>query len=325
MLKSLVSAYAPVPVKTEVVSQYVERLEEMLERLKSKDVDVDDLRSKLITALQDRNTGGFVNLACELGTTDHFLTEYPDTLCYQVPSNVPSSGEGTRKSFDFSFTVQGMTFHVEVKAFAPKVSSINTPPVKSFLQPSDTKLLYSQGARFSKNCAPAIGRFLLDANDQLTRPARGISVMLLCCNDLDEQADALTCFIGKHGICRQTETQGIVPAPAELPNIDAVVICHLGLLQAGVLDPERFTAALGGDAVGLTDGSHAWDYSRSFPVALLLQRDRIPHDIQCTFGEVFRSVHPGVFHHLQNSPDDDVQAALFSTFNEVMALKGQES
>ena len=324
MLKSLVSTYAHVPAESEIVSQYVERLEGLLVRLKSRGVDVNDLRSKLVTALRDKNRGGFVNLACELGAADYFLTEYPDKFCYQVSSNAPSAGEGTRKSFDLSFEARGITFNVEVKAFAPKAASVNGPPVKAFLRPSDTKALYEQGGRFSKNCAPAIARFLSDANSQLTKPARGISVMLLCCNDLDEQADALTCFIGKHGICGQTETQGIVPAPAELPNIDAVVICHLGLLHAGVLDPERFTVALGGDDARLVDGSNAWDYLRSFPVAFPLQMDRVPPDMQGTFGEVFRSVHAGVLQHLQKDMDD-VQAALFSAFNEVMLVAGRRA
>lgn len=322
LLKSLVSTYAQVPVESVIVSQYVERLEELLERLKSRGVDADALRSKLVTALQDKGTGGFANLACELGAADHFLTGYPDGFCYQVPSNAPSAGEGTWKSFDFSFKAQGITFNVEVKAFAPNDNIFNGPPVKSFLLPSDTKALYKQGARFSRNCAPAIGRFLLDANSQLTRPAHGISVMLLCCNDLDEQADALTCFFGEHGIFRQTETQGKVPAPAELPNIDAVVICHLGLLQSGVLDPKRFTVALGGNNTSLTDGSSAWDYSRSFPVAFPLQRDRVPLDMQIPFGEVFRSVHAGVYKHMQKNRSD-VQAALFSVFNEVMSINAR--
>lgn len=324
MLKSLVSTYARVPAESKIVSQYVERLEELLVRLKSRGVDVNDLRSKLVTALQDKNRGGFVNLACELSVADYFLTEYPEQFCYQVSSNAPSAGVGTRKSFDLSFEAHGITFNVEVKAIMPKAASVNGPPVKAFLRPSETKALYEQGVRFSKNCAPAIGRFLSDANSQLTKPARGISVMLLCCNDLDEQADALTCFIGKHGICGQTEIQGIVPAPAELPNIDAVVICHLGLLHAGVLDPERFTVALGGDDARLVDGSNAWDYLRSFPVAFPLQWNRVPPDMQGTFGEAFRSVHAGVYKHLQKDMDD-VQAALFSAFNEVMSVTGRRA
>ena len=317
-LKSLVCSYAQAPVESAKIEQYVERLEGILERLKAKGFDADDLRSKLITALQDKDKGGFANIACELGAVDHFLTGHPDAFCYQVLSNAPRTGDGKRKSFDFSFEARGITFNVEVKAFAPNRASFNGPPIKSFLPPSITEELYGQGARFSKNCAPAIGRYLKDANSQLTRPGCGISVLLLCCNDLDEQADALTCFIGRHGVCRQTETSGIVPAPAELPNIDAVVICHLGLLQSGVLAPDRFAAALGDDTVSLVDGSNAWDYSRSFPVAFPLQFDRVPSNMQDAFGEVFRSVHAGVMQYMQKN-GGDTQAALFSVFNEVMS------
>lgn len=321
MLKSLIEKYASVHVYPVVVDQYVKRLEKVLERLSSKGVNADNLRSKLVTALQKKNTGGFVNLACELSAADHFLTSYSDGFCYQVPSNAPKAGKGMRKSFDFSFKVQDITFNVEVKALSPNRDSSNGSQVKSFLRPSETQELYDKGLRFSKNCAPAIGRHLLDANDQLIRPAHGINVMLLCCNDLDEQADALTCFIGEHGICSQTKTQGIVPAPAELKNIDAVVICCLGLLHGGVLYPECFTAALGGNNARLTDGSNAWDYSRSFPIAFPLQKDRVPSNMQTLFGKMFGSVHAGVFEHMKKN-GGDIQAALFSTFKDVMHSQG---
>lgn len=316
-LKSLVSDYADVPVESVIVGQYVERLEQLIKRLKCSGVNVCDLRTKLVTSLREKETGGYANLACELGAADHFLTSYPDGFCYQVLSNAPSAGEGTRKSFDFSFVTRGITFNVEVKAFAPNSDTRNGPPVKSFLRPSDTRALYNQGARFSKNCAPAIGRFLVDANSQLTRPASGISVLLLCCNDLDEQADAFTCFVGPHGICRQTQAQGVVPAPAQLPNIDAVVICHLGFLQSGVLDPERYSAAFGGNDVRPSDGSSLWDYSRSFPVAFPLQTGRVPPDMQVPFGEAFLSMHASVYEHMQKNRCD-AQAALFAVFNEVV-------
>ena len=148
--------------------------------------------------------------------------------------------------------------------------------------------------------------------------------MLLCCNDLDEQADALTCFIGEHGICGQTETQGKVPAPVDLPNVDAVVVCNLGLLQSGALDPERFDLAHGGYGDRLTDGSNAWDYQRSVPVAFPLQVGRIPPDMQTPFGEVFLSVHAGIAHFMEQN-GGDAQAALFSVFNERSRLRGREA
>lgn len=319
LLKSLVSDYAHAPVESVIVGQYVERLEELLERLKSKGIDAFDLRGKLVTALRDKEKGGFTNLACELSAAHHFLERHPDGFGYQVLSNAPETGEGTRKSFDFSFETQGITFNVEVKAFAP-AKDIGDRTVKLFLPQSDTKALYDQGARFSRNCAPAIARFLLDANSQLTKPARGISVLLLCCNDLDEQADALTCFIGPHGICSQSKAEGVVPAPADLPNIDAVVICHLGLLQSSVLNPDRFSAALGWTEARPSNGSNAWDYSRSLPVAFPLQVDRVPPDMQVPFGEAFLSNHAGVCERMQKN-GADAQAALFSVFNEVMRLR----
>ncbi len=315
LLKSLVSDYAHKPVDSVIVGQYVERLERLLERLMSRGFDASNLRTRLVAALQDKKNGGFFHLACELAAADHFLTSYPDGFCYQVPSNAPRAGEGMSKSLDFSFETQGITFNVEVKAFAPNSDISERPSVKSFLPPQETKALHNQGASISRNCAPAIGRFLMDANNQLTRPARGISVLLLCCNDLDEQSDALTCFVGPHGICSQTKMQGIVPAPADLTNIDAVVICHLGLLQSGVLYPERFSAALGGNSAYLSDGSKAWDYTLSFPIAFPFQVDRVPHDMVEPFRESFQSINTRVFKYMQTN-GSDAQGALFSVFNE---------
>ena len=78
LLKSLVKAYVHDSADPVVLGQYVEHLEQMLARLRSNGADADDLRSKLVTALQNKNTGGFINLACEVGVAGYFLTAYPD-------------------------------------------------------------------------------------------------------------------------------------------------------------------------------------------------------------------------------------------------------
>jgi hypothetical protein len=312
-LHSLLMAYAQTQDPL-IVDQYAEKLSALLAVLRSRGFDADGLRKRLIKALCARDTGGYVNLACELAAASHFLQRFPEGFRYQVPSSEPAAGAGMAKNFDFSFIVDGFSFNVEVKAFAPKVGDHQGPPIKLFLPPTERKALYDQGARFSNNCAPAIARFLKDANAQLIPTSNGLSVMLLCCNDLNEYADALTCFVGPYGICNQTEQQGLVPAPAELPNVDVVVICQLGFSQNAVLDPVKLKSFFGDDGVNIAHGADAWDYARTLPVGLFLRKERPSYELQVAFGDAFRSHHARIFA-LMELNDGDAQQAVFSLFN----------
>jgi hypothetical protein len=244
----------------------------------------------------------------------YFLKQFPDGFRFQVPSAEPVAGRGTAKNFDFAFTASGFSFHVEVKAFAPKAMDRQGPPIKVFLPPDQSEELYEQGARFSSNCAPGIARFLKAANDQLTSPSNGLSLMLLCCNDLDEFADALTCFIGLHGICHQTEQRGLIPAPSQLPNVDAVVICQLGFNQSAALDPLKFKSFYGDDSIKIAQGADAWDYTSALPIGFFLRNERPSYDLQVVFGDAFRSNHQNISALMQQN-GGDVQQALFSLFN----------
>ncbi|HDR9058083.1 TPA: hypothetical protein QDB02_005883 [Burkholderia vietnamiensis] len=312
-LNSLLRAYAPAQ-NPHIVDQYTDGLCVLLGALRSNGFDTTDLQKRLSTALRDKDTGGYVNLACELAAVGHFLKHFPDGFRYQVPNAESAVGSGVAKNFDYAFVVGDFSFHVEVKAFAPKATFRQRSPIKVFLPPDQREELYEQGARFSSNCAPGIARFLKDANDQLTLPSNGLSVMLLCCNDLDEFADALTCFVGPHGICYQTEQQGLVPAPSQLPNIDAVVICQLGFNQCAVLDPMKLKGFYADDSVEIADGAAAWEYTSSLPIGVFLRKERPSAEIQAIFGSAFRSLHANIYTLMQQN-GDDAQQALFSIFN----------
>lgn len=310
---SLLTAYAQHQALM-IVDEYEQGLRKLLNTLDSNGFDTADLQKRLTVALGDKGTGGYVNLACELAAARYFLTNFPDGFRYQVPNAEPSS-TGMSKNFDFSFIAHGFSFHVEVKAFAPNPKVNQGPPIKVFLPREQQQSLYKQGLRFSRHSAPAIARFLNDANSQLTSPPNGLSVMLLCCNDLNEFSDALTCFVGPHGVCNQTEQQGLVPAPSQLPNIDAVVICQLGFNQSAVLDPVKFKSFFGEDDINITDGAAAWDYKTALPVGFLLRKDLPSHNLQVVFQEVFRSSHANLAFHMQQN-GYDIQQALFALFNE---------
>lgn len=318
-LSSLLMAYAPTQ-DPRIVDQYVEKLCALFSALREKGFDADDLRARMTEALRSKETGGYSNLACELAAAGHFLEHFPEGFRYQVPSGPPAAGVGTAKNFDFSFMVDNFSFNVEVKAFTPKAPGRQRPPQKQFLPPQVAQALYDVGHRFSSNCAPAIGRFLTDANTQLTRPSDGLSVMLLCCNDLDEFADALTCFVGPHGICYQAEQQGLVPAPSQLPNIDAVVICQLGFNQSAILDPGKFENFYGEDGISISDGAEAWNYARALPIALFLRGERPSLALQVEFEKAFQSRHADISN-LMAMKGIDAQAALFHLFNMDLASR----
>jgi len=299
----------------EICEQYLLGLVAILSDLRANGFGTAELEQRIITALRNKDSGGYVNHACELAATGYFLQSFPDGFRYQVDSSVPVFGIGPAKNFDFSFVADERTFNVEVKAFAVKeCPSDEYPPPKAFLTKADREALYGLGMRFSKNCAPAIARFLTDANTQLVQPEKGLSVVLLCCNDLDEYTDALTCFIGPHGICGQTEKEGLVPAPADLPNIDAVVICLLGFNHLAVVDPARFKQFYKDESVGIADGADAWDYVNAFPVGIYLRPGTQPIDPLDTFMKAFHSYNLNIFELMQQN-GGDIQCAVFELFN----------
>lgn len=316
-LRSLLMDYAD-SQEQEVVEQYFGKFVSILTDLRAGGYDIRNLEQLFVAALSAKETGGYINHACELTAAGHFMKRFPEGFRYQVESSTPAtpSGAGLAKSFDFSFIADGHMFNVEVKTFAPRPIDNETPPVKVFLPLASTQALYNQGLRFSSNRAPTIGRFLEDANAQLVRPNGGLSVVLMCCNDLDEYADVLTCFVGPHGICNKMAKEGLVPSPADLPNIDAVVICNLGFNHSAVVAPKRISHFYRDESVNIVDGAAPWGYAMAFPTGFFLRQEPRPESLMKAFMTAFHS-HNLHISNLIEQNGGDVQQAVFTHFNAV--------
>jgi len=326
---NLVREFASEPIDPITVEQYVNRLENILVRranhrsnCANNHADDGHTRNLLVNLLQAGSTRGsqFVTHACEIAAADHFHQLYPENFCIEVPSNAG-------RNFDFTFEADGITFNVEVKTILPQSDSDEKRNLVKFFLPQDQtrpfvrQIRQETGMGISRNCMPFINRALKDANEQLARPKRGITVMLLCCNDFEEQIDALTCFVGPHGILSKTEAapeNAVELAPANVPNVDAVVICNLGHLQAGVLYPDRFAAVYepADPPAQLHDGGPAWDYLRSYPIALRMQPS-MPLDFLVPFYRAFASVY-GFIERNRQLNGGDLQAAYFQAINEFL-------
>ena len=314
-IRSLLIDYAQ-SQERKVVEQYCAKLDSILTDLRSAGFCTRELENHLIAALKDKKNGNYINRACELSAAGYFMTNFPTGFKYQVENmdSAPSRGDGSPKDFDFSFVADEYVFNVEVKTFALKPLNNETPPIKSFLPPSQTKAMYNQGMRVSQNCAPAIGRFLKDANTQLVRPDGGLSVVLLCCNDLDEYADALTCFVSPHGICHKTANGELVPSPTDLPNIDAVVICNLGFNHSAVVDLKRYRDFFRDENENIPDGAAPWNYALALPVGFCLRQESRAESLLKAFMTAFRS-HSFSISNLMDKNGGDVQQAVFDLFN----------
>jgi hypothetical protein len=315
-LRSLLMDYAA-PQTQEVVEQYFGKLASILTDLRTGGYDTRNLEQLFVSALRDKEKGGYINHACELTAAGHFMKNFPEGFTYQVEGMASSAtppSTGPVKNFDFSFVADGQVFNVEVKTFAPRPIDDHAPLIKVFLPRPSAKALYNQGMRFSSNRAPTIGRFLEDANTQLVRPNCGLSVVLLCCNDLDEYADTLTSFVGPHGICHKTAKEGPVPSPKDLPNIDAVVICNLGFNHSAVVDPKRIRSFYRDESVNVVDGAVPWDYAMALPAGFFLRQESRPENLLKAFMTVFRS-HNLHISNLMKQNGGDVQQAVFALFN----------
>lgn len=307
-----------------VVTDYLDALRGILHGFEASGESAAEVSAEMCGVLRVNDIPGYVGLACELGTANHFRTLFPDQFKYRVLNSSSGHGNGMPNSFDFSFSVDGFTFNVEVKAFSRKSGGGNQHPIKVFLPKTEMKALHKEmekaGSGFSPNCVPAIGRFLADANVQLRRPENGLAVVILCCDGFDEYADAMECLAGQHGVLskdRKSIGDSMQPTPEELPNIDAVVVSIAGLHHYGLVAPDRYGAAFGDDFV-IANGKSPWLYAQSLPVAVFLSlppRGRLEE----TFARAF-NLHNATFSELLRERGGDLQSASFAMFKR--ALKG---
>lgn len=307
-----------------VATDYLDALRGILHSFEASGADTAEISADMRGALGAKDIPGYVGLACELGTANHFRTLSPGQFKYRVSNSSGGHGNGMPRSFDFSAAVDGFTFNVEVKAFSRKSGGGNQHPIKVFLPKAEMEALRAEmekvGSGFSANCVPAIGRFLTDANRQLQRPENGLAAVVLCCDGFDEYADALECLAGEHGLLgkdRKSVGDPILPTPEELPNIDAVVVCLAGLHHYGLMAPERYGAAFGGDRV-IATGRIPWHYAQSLPVAVFL-RSSPQGSLGETFAKAF-SLNNATFSELWSECDGGIQSVSFAMFKRALEV-----
>lgn len=312
--RSAIARYAK-PQSSESLEQYLARLTAILTSFRDNGHDAKKLAEDLASALDGKKPNSYVNLACELAAAAHFLEKYPVGFRYQVPSHKKSSVNGVASTFDFSFIAEDYEFNVEVKAFSPKPLTDDPRRDKLFVPEPWNNVWHRAGIKAASTTAVPLAKHLEMANQQLLRPEKGLSVLLLSVNDVEEYADALTWFVGMHGICRTQQGVGKLPAPAELTDIDVVAICALGLQQSLVLDWEKVLRTYDeGANEHIVDGAKGWSYSDSVPAGLFLRPERPAMELQEAFGRAFESNHAEIFLRMQHN-GNNVQRAVFDTFN----------
>lgn len=315
------------PPVDNILRQYADEFAKVLGLLYPSGQCDDKQTNELIVNLDEERMADYVSLATELTVAAHFAGKFPDRFRFHVVNEETRSKSGTPKNFDFAFSANEIEFSVEVKTFAGQRYATDNP-VKLFLPVAQTKALYEQGARFSRNSAAALGKFLRDANSQLVRPSSGMSVLVLCCRDPDEYADALELLIGNNGIVKTSYTgaehkdidpSNKVPIVSDLPNVDAIVVCNVGLLHHVVTDTESLKFLLKSGDETISDGGFAWQYEPGLPIGFPLRPGDKNNFLLEAFGVAFGSHHVEMGDALLRN-GGDIQAALFEMFNKRINL-----
>lgn len=314
------------PSEDGLIEKYVTGLLSILNKLELSGFNLQKQKKAIIGSLKAKikDLTSYVNLACEISAIYYFQRRFPKGFQYQVNNHESIAAGQVPKNFDFSFISNNYNFNVEVKALSKRTDS-ELKSFKSFLPKAETHKLYEAGIRFASNCRPAIERILADANTQLLRPNKGLSVVLLCCNDLDVYADAMECIAGDHGLIRSSanlhnpnaSSQEVVSSIKDVKNIDAIVVCKLSFGHLAITDTHVVKSFYHDDLITLSNGSELWQYERiAFPAGILLNREGISEDLILTFKKSFLSYSDLIA--LRNKENGgDLQAAIFKTFNEI--------
>lgn len=358
LIQAKLVEYAANPSR-EAVERYSEKLIGILSDLQGHGYDTARLENELVASLRSKEEGDYLNYACELSAAGYFAKLYPRDFRYQVPTSATvQPSDGTPKTFDFSFVADRYTFNVEVKAFKPldlehhgpvdeaaseqdtlgdenpviaamlmtealhkrDLSALGNRPLKSFASREYTQSLHEDGVNLASTRATAITRLVKEkANQQLVRPENGLSVVLLCCNDHDEFADVLECLCGRSGVLSPAPSSRYETSVAELPNIDVVVVCNLGMNHSAVIDKARWMRVLKGQRpIIAEDPDFCWDFSMSLPIAIPLRQDVRPELIEA-LEKTFYS-HTRLFVERLSRYEQDIQRAFFKLFGEHYAV-----
>lgn len=261
------------------LGQYCARLATVIDTLKAPGDKLQEKAEGLAGLVRSDKLESFLSQVSELSAAYHFQATYPTDFQNHV-ENPGSTTAGPAKNFDFSFQADGVRFNVEVKAFSKSFDGRSKGGTKYFLPKTVMQQLHDDGFEITANLAPTIGRFLLDANAQLFRRDDDLNVVLICCNDPDEYADVFESLHGPFGIIRssrvagdsQTLANSVIPNISLLTNIDAVVVCQIGLLHAAIVNTRRFNRAYGEEGLSLSEPAVAWDFRHAFPSGFWLHR-----------------------------------------------------
>lgn len=251
----------------------------------------------------------YVNKACEYSSAVNFRRIYSDCFQYQVDTltlaSPPARGMG---SFDFRFHSETTPYNVEVKSFARSHQTDDeSQPVKIFLPREHCQALYDGGLRSEGTSRKTLIGFLDKANKQLPSSGRGMNVVVVCCNDVDEYADALECLSGNYGLARDAKM--IV----KYSNIDAVVLTLTGLLHFSAIDPDVLSKTVQEEGVLPRGDFDFWDYVLALPLGVLFSRD-CGDEIEDDFKRVFHLANDLLRRYIDDF-SGDLQGAVFAFFN----------
>jgi len=268
--------------------------------------------ARIRSFLSEDTPFGYVNLACELALASWFKIRHPEGFAYQVPTPLAETTTGIQRTFDFRFHTESAQYNVEVKNFSRAgASTEGKDPLKLFLPPAQANALVGAGLNPEGTSRKALRQFLTKANGQLVRPDGGLSVVVICCNDVDEYADAMECLVGEHGLVKD------VSELDKIPNIDGIVFCLLGFMHHSALDAAITKKVYQDESVTLHDGFDAWQYDPAlpvgvFPVQTVEVRTQTAGD---DFGQTFRLQNVRFNAHRERHPKD-LQGAIFALFND---------
>lgn len=311
VLRSLFES-RPHPTSKASVRHYVNGLVGALETIHCNPDDIRGELKKVCDFLEGEKTFDYVNYACELALASGFKKGQPDRFSYQVPTPCAETTTGTQRTFDFRFYVKDEQYDVEVKNFSRDWERNETQlPVKLFLSKEQSNSLFAAGLRPEGTSRRTLRNLLLKANEQLYRPKTGLSIVFVCCNDVEEYADAMECLVGPHGFA--ADTDGF----AKLPNIDGIVLCMLGLPHHAALDASFIQRVLQDERVVLADNFDSWRYESGIPVGIFPVQNIVIRDERAAEGFVlnFRLTN-GVLNKFRKMRPGDLQSAVFALFNQ---------
>ncbi len=259
--------------------------------------------------LESRKDFSCVNQMCEYSLAFNSAKRYPECFQFQVDAlSLVSPPARGRKSFDFRFISKETPYNVEVKSFsrAHQVGD-ESQPVKIFLPREDCQALYDAGLRSEGTCRRALIGFLDKANTQLPSSGNGVNVVVICCNDVDEYADALECLIGKFGI---VSDEGML---AKYPKIDAIVLTLTGLFHFSAIDPDVISSVLQEEGALPSDDFDFWGHALTLPVGMFFSKG-CGSDVENDFKQSFQLVNDHLKMYVRDF-QDDLQGAVFALFN----------